>query len=446
MRRLAALAMLTDLQLEGLPGPTCFHGGLSAGNLASQANSGALAHPRASARACLAKMRLMLELGQRVALLPPLPRPDLAVLRALGFSGSDAEVVDRAGREEPPLLRISASSASMWAANCATVIPAPDSGDGRCHLVVANLVAMAHRAVEALPRARMLRRIFPDGEHFTVHGPLPAVAVLGDEGAANHHRAQGARGACHLFVHGRAAGTPAEALPRRHLARQTREASAAVARLGGLATAVHARQHPEAIDAGVFHNDVAMIGLGDRVLIHERALVDQQAALSALESACGPLRVATVSAAEPPLEEAVHSYLFNSVLYETPAGPVLVAPSECASGAARGIVDRLRADGFIARAEHIELRESMMGGGGPACLRLRVPLDEDDLARVDRAYLIDRPRLDALERWVDARYRRELALSDLRDAELLRESHEALDELTRLLGAGALYRFQGGPV
>jgi succinylarginine dihydrolase len=438
--------MLIDLQLEGLPGPTCFHGGLSPGNLASQANAGALAHPRASARACIAKMRLALELGQRVALLPPLPRPDLELLRSLGFAGTDAEVVDRAGREEPQLLRLAASSASMWAANCATVIPASDSGDGRCHLVAANLVAMPHRALEAMPRARMLRRVFPDGERFAVHDPLPAVAALGDEGAANHHRAEGARGACHLFVHGRAGDTPVDALPRRHAARQRREASAAVARLGGLARSVHARQHPEAIDAGVFHNDVAMVGLGSRVLIHERALVDQQAALVALEAACGPLRVATIAASELALEEAVRSYLFNSVLYDTPSGAVLVAPSECAGGTARRIVDRLRADGFIARAEFIELSESMMGGGGPACLRLRVPLGEADLAGMDRAYCIDRARLDALERWVDARYRRELAINELRDQELLRESQVALDELTRLLGTGPLYRFQGGPV
>jgi succinylarginine dihydrolase len=442
--------MLIDLQLEGLPGPTSFHGGLSPGNLASQANAGARSHPRASARQCLAKMRQLLALDAPVALLPPLPRPDAEVLRRLGFQGSDAEVIAAAGSREPQLLRLAASSAAMWAANCATVIPASDSADHATHLVPANLIAMPHRAFEAGPRTRMLRRLFADGQHYTVHEPLPASAMLGDEGAANHHRAVGARGACHLFVHGRAAATAAEELPRRHAPRQWREASAAVARLGRLGDAVHARQHPDAVDAGAFHNDVVMIGHGDRLLLHAQALVDQPAVLAQLQERAGPLAIAEIGEAELPLAQAVRSYLFNSVMIGAAAGgpapPVLLAPIESAEGPARRVVDRLVGEGFIARCEFIDLRESMMGGGGPACLRLRVPLAEEAIARLPAGFRIDAARLLELERWVDRHYRRELALADLQDPQLAQEGRAALDELTQLLGVGALYRFQGGVV
>jgi succinylarginine dihydrolase len=438
---------LHELQLDGLPGPTSFHGGLSAGNIASQANAGAKANPRAAARQCLAKMRQVQSLGVPQAILPPLLRPDLGFLRAIGFTGSDAQVVQQAARDEAQMLRLASSSAFMWTANCATVIPSGDSADGLCHLITANLTAMPHRALEAAPRARMLRRLFADGQRFMVHDPLPGSPALGDEGAANHSRVEGERGACHLLVHGRAHGQPPEELPKRFVARQWREASAAVARLGCATAVIHARQSPEAIDAGAFHNDVVMVGAHERVLVHERAWVDQAGVLDALARACGTLRVATVGQAELSLEHAVRSYLFNSQLLRTPGGWVLVAPIESSDGPARAVVDRLVREGFVARVEFVDLRESMMGGGGPACLRLRVPLDERELAALPPGIRLDEERLRRLEQWVDRRYRRELSLADLRDPKLLEEGRVALDELTGILGLGSrFYEFQGGPV
>ncbi len=439
-------AVETEVQFDGLPGPTSFHGGLSPGNLASQANAGAKANPRAAARQCLAKMRVVMALGVTQAVLPPLPRPEVDFLRRLGFAGSDAQIVAQAAKAEPQLLRHACSSAFMWTANCATVIPSSDSPDGLCHLITANLAAMPHRALEAEPRARMLRRIFADGQRFVVHDPLPSTAALGDEGAANHHRAVGPAGACHLFVHGRSASTSAEELPRRFAPRQWREASAAAARLGGAKAVVHARQHPAAIDAGAFHNDVVMVGSRERILIHERALVDQPRVLADLAAHAGELRVAVVGEAELALDQAVRSYLFNSQILHTPRGVALVAPAESADGTARAVIDRLRADGFVDRVEFIDLRESMMGGGGPACLRLRVPLNARELAALPAGIVLDEDKLRQLEQWVDRRYRRELSIADLRDERLLDESRVALEELSILLGLPRLYRFQGGPV
>src|SRR3546814_11492612 len=73
----------------------------------------------------------------------------------------------------------------MWAANAATVSPAPDSADGRCHLTVANLVTMPHRSHEWPDTLAQLRLAFADPA-FAVHGPVPP--PFGDEGAANHMR------------------------------------------------------------------------------------------------------------------------------------------------------------------------------------------------------------------------------------------------------------------
>ncbi len=111
----------------------------------------------------------------------------------------------------------------------------------------------------------------------------PAAPQLGDEGAANHTRfATGANApGVELFVYGRSGFATAAAEPRRFVARQTREACESIARRHGLAAArtLFAQQHPDAIDAGVFHNDVIAVGSGTVLFCHERAYVAQEALL-----------------------------------------------------------------------------------------------------------------------------------------------------------------------
>ena len=74
----------------------------------------------------------------------------------------------------------------MWTANAATVSPAPDTADGRCHLTPANLVTMLHRAQEWPETKAQLDLAFADARHFAVHDAVPP--SFGDEGAANHMR------------------------------------------------------------------------------------------------------------------------------------------------------------------------------------------------------------------------------------------------------------------
>jgi succinylarginine dihydrolase len=90
----------------------------------------------------------------------------------------------------------------------------------------------------------------------------------------------------------------------------------------------------------------------------------------------------------------------------------------------------------------MDVRESMRNGGGPACLRLRVPMTDADLGAMNRAVLVDAAKLAELRAWVTKRYRESLLPSDLADPALLRESRDALDELTRILSLGPIYDFQ----
>ena len=437
------------MNFDGIPGPTHNYSGLAQGNLAAERNAQQIANPREAALQGLAKMRALAARGIAQGVLPPQERPDVAALRALGFHGRDADVVARAGRQAPELLAACSSAAAMWAANAATVSPSADCADGRVHFTPANLVTHFHRALEAPTTTRVLRAIFADTARFCVHDPLPAAPQFGDEGAANHTRFGEAidRPGAELFVYGRR-GLSAGPVPARYPARQTREASEAIARRHGLdpARVVFAQQRPDTIDAGVFHNDVIAVGEGTFLLCHERAFVEQPALLRTLSRVVGPaFRSIVVRESELPLADAVATYLFNSQLIERADGRfLLVAPAECrAHRAASEVLDRLTTgDAPIAEILTFDLRQSMRNGGGPACLRLRVPVTSDERAAIRPNVILDEDLAATLENWIRHNYRDRLESADLRDPALLDESRRALDELTRLLELPSIYPFQ----
>jgi succinylarginine dihydrolase len=439
--------MLRELQFDGLVGPTHNYGGLSPGNVASSLHSGQVSNPRAAARQGLAKMRFVRGLGVVQAVLPPHDRPSLAALRRLGFGGTDEEVIAGASAGDGFYLRICSSASAMWTANAATVAPSRDAADGRVHLTPANLQQMFHRAIEPATTTRVLRAIFADEARFTVHDPLPGGGQLADEGAANHTRLETSRGTAHVFAWGRSAWG-AFAGPCRFPARQTREASLALARLHRLdpAACFFPQQHPDGIDAGAFHTDVMAVGTGRFFMLHELAFVDDARLVDDLRRRLGDeLFVVRADLSELPAESAVAAYPFNSQVLALDDGTMaILAPEDAREDEpARALLDRVVASGGPVRAVHyIDVRQSMHNGGGPACLRLRVPLTADEQRALGARVVLDDALYDALCAWVDAHYRDRLTPADLADPSLARESMRALDELTRLLRLGSVYDFQ----
>lgn len=441
----------TEVNFDGLVGPTHNYAGLAYGNVAATRHAMEVADPRAGALEGLAKMRRLLDLGLVQGVLPPHERPHLPTLRRLGFTGSDRAILERAWREAPEVLRNVSSASSMWTANAATVSPAADTQDGRAHFTPANLVSMFHRSIEPSVTARALKAIFPEGDTFAHHPPLPGAPQFGDEGAANHGRLcrDHGEGGLQLFVYGRRAFDAAGG-PKRYPARQTEEASRAVARQHGVRDALFLQQNPAAIDAGAFHNDVVAVAHRHVLFYHEQAFADPAGLREAVLRAAGPLGIAPefveAPAAEVSLTDAIDSYLFNSQVLSLPGRSrmTLLLPMEVAETVAtKRYVDELVAsNGPIGHAEYVDVRQSMRNGGGPACLRLRVVLDEAERQAMGARVLLDAALLDELESWVRRHYRDRLAPDDLGDPELLDESRAALDELTGLLGLGAIYDFQ----
>lgn len=442
-----------EMNVDGLVGPTHNYGGLSYGNVASQSNSQAVSSPREAAKQGLAKMKALMDMGFKQAVLAPQERPDVAALRRLGFTGSDVEVIQRAAREAMPLLVASCSASSMWTANACTVSPSADTADGRVHFTAANLNCKFHRSIEHPTTSRVLQAMFANEAHFAHHPALPAVAQFGDEGAANHTRFCKGYGdaGVEFFVYGRSAFDTRYPAPARYPARQTLEASQAVARLHGLSEAgvVYAQQNPAVIDQGVFHNDVIAVGNGEVLFYHQDAFLDTDRVLAELGDKLarrgGNFKAVCVPGSAVSVQDAVRSYLFNSQLLSRADGSMLlVVPEECRNNpSVWNYLQQLTASGGPIREVRVfDLKQSMQNGGGPACLRLRVALNEQELAAVNPGVVMSDALHDTLVVWVDKHYRDRLSEADLADPQLLTECRTALDELTQILKLGSVYPFQ----
>jgi succinylarginine dihydrolase len=437
-----------EVNFDGLVGPTHNYAGMSYGNIASLANERMVSNPRQAALQGLEKMHFLARLGVRQAVLPPHERPYMPLLRQLGFSGTDAQILQTVQKEHPQLLLAALSSASMWAANAATVSPSADCANGRLHITPANMNYHLHRTIEAGMTERMLRAIFSDPAHFCVHDALPSNRFFSDEGAANHLRfcnQYGDRGV-ELFVYGKqAVGEMRNERPARYPARQTLEASQAIARGHQLdpSRLLFVQQNPAAIDAGVFHNDVISVSNQNLFLYHEQAFVNTSEVVEAIQNKmAGTLIAIKVTSAALSLEEAVSSYLFNSQIVTLKEGRmVMIAPTECQEMEnARAFCQSLEG-GIIDRIYYMNLRESMRNGGGPACLRLRVVLTEKELAAVKPHLFLTDQLYETLKDWINRHYRDRLEQADLADPKLLQESHEALNELEQILHLGKIYEF-----
>ncbi len=409
---------LVEINFDGLVGPSHNYAGLSLGNLASTRNAGHASQPRRAALEGIAKMRANLALGLAQGIFVPQPRPDRGWLAALGTTVEQAE---------PVIAAYAMSASAMWAANAATVSPAPDTSDGKCHLTVANLKTMPHRSHEWPATLAQLQLAFADAERFAVHAPVPP--AFGDEGAANHMRLTSAHGSpgLEIFVYGVSGG----AFP----ARQHIEASRAIARLHRLdaARTVFAEQSEAAIAAGAFHNDVVAVA-NERVLFaHEQAFADKPALLGVCERLVPGFEYVEVAAAEMPLGDAIRSYLFNAQLVSLPNGEmVLIVPGEARDTPSvwRWLECHLAGNGPIRRVEVVDVRQSMTNGGGPACLRLRVVADPSS---VDPRFLVDDAKLDRIAAIVERHWPQSIDHRALQSLALIADIEQARAALLEAL-------------
>jgi succinylarginine dihydrolase len=418
--------MLTEINFDGIIGPSHNYAGLSPGNIASANNAGAVSSPRAAALQGVEKMRANLRLGLPQGFFMPLDRPNMAWLYGLAADMQSAE----------PHIRAAAFSASaMWAANAATVSPAPDCLDGRCHLSAANLLTMAHRSHEWTGTAAQLRVAFADANQFAVHDAV--TPPYGDEGAANHMRmcVSHDQPGIEIFVYGKTGGP----FP----ARQHIESSKAIARAHQLdpAKTIFIQQSERAIAGGAFHNDVVAVANEQVLFTHEAAFENPDAAYAEIRAAMPSAEIIIVPENRVSLSDAVQSYLFNAQLVTLPnaQGMALILPMEAQeNGNVWGwLQEMIAGNGPIRKLVPVNVRESMANGGGPACLRLRVVADP---ATIDPRFIADETKLDVIAEVIAQYWPEHIAPDELDSPALVQTVQSARAALLKVCGLTELLK------
>jgi succinylarginine dihydrolase len=341
---------------------------------------------------------------------------------------------------DPELFKAVCSSSSMWTANAATVSPSLDTQDSKLHITPANLSTKFHRSLEAHATGKVLRQILTPASH---HAPL--VSMLSDEGAANHIRfsAEYGKPGLELFVYGYSFDQNG-IRPNIYPARQSKEACEEIISLHKLDTKnyVLAQQNPEAIDAGVFHNDVISTGNLNVFFYHEQAFLNTEETITELNTKFRALSgqdliLVKVEDNVISLKNAVETYLFNSqIVTLKDSSMLLIAPIECKEDMrAAAFIEKLIKDpkNPINQVHYFNLRESMRNGGGPACLRLRIVMSEAELKLCHQKVFLTNKLYSELYSWIEKHYRDQLSPADVVKPGFYEEVITAFKELEKIL-------------
>lgn len=432
-----------EINFDGLVGPTHFYGGLSPGNVSSANHKNQISNPKKAALQGLEKMKLLMDLGIKQAIIPPHPRPLFNVLERLGFQknmdGFNA-LIDL----NPDLASACFSAASMWTANIGTITASVDSADNRIHITPANLMSNFHRSLEIIYSPEILKKIFPKA----IHHPTSLMSIP-DEGAANVMRLSDLNydEAIHVFVFGRSVFCRKNKT-RQYPCRQSKEAFEIIAHRHHLdqSKVLFIEQNAEAIDQGVFHNDVIATSYQNILIFHEKAFRRSAETIEDIKACysdvCGiPLQCIEIHESDIFVGEAVSTYLFNSQIVRSPnQGLVMIAPNECQDHVqARVVIEKnILSNTEINKVYYVDVSQSMRNGGGPACLRWRAVVDESELSAILPTVILNDKKYEELVNWVKLNYVEELTLETLIDPKFLEHNEKILKDLYALLNIDIL--------
>ena len=437
---------MPEVNFDGLIGPTHNYSGLSEGNNASKENYSSPSNPKKAALQGIKKAETLMSYGSQQGFFLPHERPFIPGLKKLGFNGTDEEILSLAFRHSKVLLNNFSSASSMWAANAATISPSPDTQDNKIHLTPANLNSMFHRSIETEFTYQQCKIIFPK-EYFEIHNPAVSISGYGDEGAANHLRiskSDNEKG-FEIFVYGESGFKIDKTLVKRQALEVSR--SIAINHKLDMENTFFLQQNHQAIEEGSFHNDIVSLSNKNVFIAHEDAFQnrdDLKKMLNILESKIDNFQYIEISNSEIPLKDIISSYLLNSQLITNVDNEMqLILPDEvkeydnCLSW-----LDKLKQISDVKLFDYVDIRQSMMNGGGPACLRLKVILNDEELESLNQNFLMNNERLESIKLLIEKDYRDVLYPDDLKDPSLLDESRRILDELTKIFGTGSIYEFQ----
>ena len=427
-----------ELQIDGLP--NCGHcfGGLSKGNFSSEKSKGFTSYPLDAFKQSLYKMSIVHKLGVKQSFLPPLCRPNLSVIQNLGYPTDKSNLSHTLNELNDELLYTVWSSSFMWTANMGTFTPSLDSKDSYAHLSIANLITNKHRSIEGKDRYEQLSE-FMRSNLIRVY-PLIPHNDYSDEGAANHMRIcpNINQPGLNIFVYNRKSGDHhSHQIPLR----QSIYAQESITRRHSLTekNVILLEQNPGCVKEGVFHNDVIAMSCDHILIIHEDAFSDRNAieniSMKYVDLTGVTLNPLILTNRDLSVSESVSTYLFNSQILKTSHGYVLIAPKQCyeskqAQQSIRKIINHFPE---FCDIRYIDLTQSMLNGGGPACLRNRLVINNDEYMTMNPCIQYTEKTHQHLHRWAEKNYRKTLTIKDLRDISLVEESFQAQIELNKIL-------------
>ena len=437
---------MSEINFDGLIGPTHNYSGLSEGNNASKKNFSSPSNPKNAALQGIKKAETLIASGLKQGFFLPHERPFIPGLKKLGFNGTDEEIFSSAFNHSKVLLSNFSSASSMWAANAATISPSSDTQDNKVHLTPANLNTMFHRSIETEFTYQQCKIIFPK-KYFEIHKPAVTISGYGDEGAANHLRISKSHNekGFEIFVYGDSGFKN----DKTSVKRQALEVSRSIAfnHKLDMENTFFLQQNHQAVNEGSFHNDIVSLSNESVFIAHENAFQnkdDLNKMLNILKSKIDNFQYIEISDSEIPLKDIISSYLLNSQLITNGDNEMqLILPEEvkgyenCMSW-----LDKLKQISDVKLFDFVDIRQSMMNGGGPACLRLKLILNDEELESLNQNFLMNSERLESIKLLIEREYRDELYPDDLKDPNLLDESRRVLDELTQIFGTGSIYEFQ----
>lgn len=409
-----------EVNFEGLPSPLHLYSGLGQGNFASKNNKGGKSYPQKAALQSLTKIKLLKSLGIKEYLIPPQNRLSNLTINPKYF-------------EQEEKLRQLISSSNMWVANAATMSPSLDCKDNKTHFTIANLLSNPHRALESDYTQRFFEKIFEDS-NINIHPPLREF----DEGGANHTRLcpQYNSEGLEIFVYGFDDNPQISPIIR---ARQSKKACEQIIENHQIKNHLIIKQNPEAIAKGVFHNDVISTGNLNFFMYHQKAFET-----NAIEQIHHQYKkifghdLIDLEISELSIEDCVKSYIFNSQIVGSNSMTML-APAECKENQIikdfieKKIIQNPKIP--INQVLFLDLEQSMQNGGGPACLRLRAVLKQEEINSIKAKIEFNDELFASLESWIEKYYPESFELNDLRDKDFLeqiQQAYKALDKMIEL--------------
>ena len=207
------------------------------------------------------------------------------------------------------------------------------------------------------------------------------------------------------------------------------------------------KQNEQAINAGSFHNDIVSLANEEVFIFHQEAFADRvelERILHHLKDHVKGFHPIEILSEDISLDDLVSSYLLNSQLITIKNNEMMMLLPEEVQNHSNCMrwLEEIKSSSPIKHIEFVDIRQSMMNGGGPACLRFKITVNNDEFNQINEKFLLTPKKLMDLRALVTKHYRDKLNPADLLDNNLVQESYRFLDELTQLLDLGNIYDFQ----